>query len=244
MSFKVVLGASQLGRWRATPPSGFTTSTSVIVFGWMKAPTGKYTTLLSMYAGPDVAKTDIYSWWYKETNNVYHANCKVYGYSTRTPEGTPWTTNTWLGCLGTATLGAAPTCQISGGSEGTASALEAAWATTPGTLLIGSVHNGGTSDSQTFYLAHIVLAKGTLTSTQKSNLLASSGNNPRSVIGDANIVEYWDGTSLTGMNGTVLTWEGTGTGTVNDADNPTVDAPPGGGSAVPVLMHHRRQMEA
>jgi hypothetical protein len=69
------------------------------------------------------------------------------------------------------------------------------------------------------------------------------GKHPLAVFGE-DLLDYWPVDSKTSaINGWVLSDVG-GTITIDTGDNPTVDDPPAGGSAVPVLMNHYRRMRA
>lgn len=85
-------------------------------------------------------------------------------------------------------------------------------------------------------LAHVAIFNRAITDDEVQNATTgmAAGRNPSTFSG---CVAYWDGSSLASQVGSLtLSQNGTGTVTVNDADNPTVDAFSGGGGGPSILL--------
>ena len=227
MSIKFDRGASE-GKYLGTDswPSGIATTDNVTVFCWIKAPASKGFHILALSSGDPGYVLDKHSAMYQESNNAYHNYVLIYNGAGGDAVQANFPGNTWVGYLGTATLGGRATIQVTGGTKyTTGSNMSSAWAAVPAYFRLGAAaNNEGNTASLIFRLAHICVWDKVLSDANQAALLA--GANPLA-IDAANIIEYWSGVSLTGLNSTVLTERGTGgTITVNDSDNPTVDDPP------------------
>lgn len=235
MSFKFVNGAGQkcslinLGGL----PSGITSGVSPTIFCWLKKPTTKYFCCAAIGSDDGASNyLDYFQLYQEQSGNTIHNYVQPYGGAGADAlSGTGFSADTWVPICGVATLGGNSILQINGGTDVTSGTLAAAWhGGTDGyfdRIRLGTNRiDESQDDNLTAYLAHVLIVKRALNSTERGNL--ASGDNPRAIVSDADIIEYWDGSSLTGYKGTVLSTAGTGTVTYNDADNPTVDAPPGG----------------
>ncbi|MCC7144247.1 MAG: hypothetical protein IT349_19300 [Candidatus Eisenbacteria bacterium] len=235
MSFKFVNDASETCKLENIGglPSGIGTGVSPTLLFWLKTPGGKY--FCPIFIGTDgsgSAFLDHFQCYQEVSGNYLHSYVLPYsGSGGNAISATGWSANTWVPVSCVANLGGASVLKIGSESDVTNGAISAAWhggndGYFDRVRLGMNNNNEGQSDSLTAYLAHVVILKRAATSTERGNFAA--GDNPLALFSDADIIDYWDGSSLTGYKGTVLSTGGTGTVTYNDADNPTVDAPPGG----------------
>lgn len=237
MSFKINNGVGEGKRLTTSAFPSVGTGVNLTVFGWMYGPTGTYKHLCELWSDDGGgSRLDRTLNPYVESNQVVHGTSKPYSQATMdaTTSGSganAWPNNSWKSIIMTATLSGAVTIQIGGGDEYTASTLHSAWFTAADNFVIGGAQTGGSDASQDIYIAHVCVWDVVVGSSNRALLLA--GANPLAIEA-SDILEYWTGESLTGYNGTVLSWTG-GTGSVGDANNPTVDDPPGGGGAEAAL---------
>lgn len=239
MSFKIVRGASEFKYLTTSsfPTTGTGTTTNFTLFGWMKVVTAsKWSRLMTLYTFEATALD--YLWIGRESTGPMRGAVLPYGQTSAGFSAGSLSSNTWIAyCLRTQ-LGTDCKMIATGVSEQTDSTFGSPWHGGPSTEMfkyfrIGAIYNGTDDASMTVNFAHCTVYKARLSDGDVTSLMG--GANPLA-IDASNILEYWSGASLTGYNGTVLSESGSGTFTADDADNPTVDDPPGGGSAVPLLM--------
>ena len=216
--------------------SGYTLSTDSTIFLWFKkSATGKQAALGYAYSFGSIP-ADIHAVYAEQSGgDLIHGRAEPYGASGGdVATGNVYSANTWTPVISTVTLGGSVTIKMGGGSKVSGGPVASAWqfASFSRVMLGENPSSAYTQTGQTLRVAHVGCWKVALSDSDAASLLG--GANPLA-INAANLVEYWSGASLTGYNSTVLSWSG-GTGTVNDSDNPTVDDPPGGASAVPLLM--------
>jgi hypothetical protein len=239
MSFKIVRGSGETKYLQTTsfPTSAVTTTTDITLFGWIKAPNNKWNRICSLWSEDGGSPLDT-NWLGVENNGVGRAALFPYsqdGSSLATGNGL--SSNTWTPLIARSLLGGNGSLKMGAGTEVT-DAMGSPWNLNNNTtkfshFRIGAIYNGTDDDSQTVYFAHLCVWKARLSDGNRDSLLG--GAHPLA-IDASNILEYWSGASLTGYNGTVLSEQGTGTFTANDADNPTVDDPP---SDFPTLTGHQ-----
>lgn len=231
MSFKIVRGSSET-KYLSTssfPQTGVSTTTDYTWFGWMYVATGsKWNRLLSNFSDDTGSPID-YAWMGRESIGVMRGAIVPYSQAGAGFASGSIATGAWKAYLMRSQLGTSGKMQATGVTEETSSPLGSPWNGSSSTYLrnlrIGATYNGTDDDGQTIYFAHVCVWKARLSDANCTSLIG--GANPLA-IDASNILEYWTGASLTGYNGTVLSEVGSGTFTANDAENPTVDDPPGG----------------
>jgi len=240
MSFKIVRGSAETKYLETTsfPVTGAGTTTDYTWFGWMKVVTAsRWSRLLSNFSATPVD----YMWMGRESNGVMRGHIQPYSQTGAGFASGSISANAWGAYLVRSQLGTSGKMIATGVSEDTQT-LGTPWNGDSSTYLsrlrIGATYNGTDDADMTVYFAHVCVWKVRLSDGNVTSLMG--GANPLA-IDASNILEYWTGESLTGYNSTVLSEAGTGTFTADDADNPTVDDPPGGASAVPVLMMHQQR---
>lgn len=237
MSFKIVRAAAETKYLETTsfPTAGTGTTTDYTWFGWMKVVTAnRWSRLMANWTDSGGALD--YLWMGRESNGVMRGAILPYSQTGAGFASGSISTGTWIAYLVRSQLGTNGKMIATGVSEETSASLGTPW--NNGTsgfsrFRVGATYNATDDADMTAYFAHACVWKVRLSDGNVTSLMG--GANPLA-IDASNILEYWSGASLTGYNGTVLSEQGTGTFTANDADNPTVDDPPGGASAVPLLM--------